>query len=281
MEIKDRFIHHCQWLSCHDFDSLEQNEKGLDVVVGIDMLLVMMFHPPQGVTMIEMMPTYFNTEHHGKKMRRISALQLLEPGPKTHVRGKIMSVSRLIDRHVKFPLCVMGDTIKVEGWHCIPSCPDVVYEQPGKSTWIVNLHTMQLFLNLQFAGAKTDGSMTPIKSFTKIKDPRPVYSDSPVKHIPISKTHTRKKKRSNASEWSVWKCSAKFGKDARRGRDYRSSRTRWKHTHTIILYTFQPTQLASECYAIGYGPNKSTHRRIGVTTNSPTKGRVEMVQLNS
>jgi len=92
-------------LSCHDFDSLEQNEKGLDVVVGIDMLLVMMFHPPQGVTMIEMMPTYFNTEHHGKKMRRISALQLLEPGPKTHVRGKIMSVSRLIDRHVKFPLC--------------------------------------------------------------------------------------------------------------------------------------------------------------------------------
>jgi len=165
-------------LSCHDFDSLEQNEKGLDVVVGIDMLLVMMFHPPQGVTMIEMMPTYFNTEHHGKKMRRISALQLLEPGPKTHVRGKIMSVSRLIDRHVKFPLCVMGDTIKVEGWHCVPCCPDVVYEQPGKSTWIVDLYTMQLLLNLRFSGVKTDGCLAPINSFTQIKDPRSVYSDT-------------------------------------------------------------------------------------------------------
>ena len=97
----------------NDFDSDEQNEKRLDVVVGIDMLLVIVFHPPQGVTMIGMMPTYFSTEHHGKKMRRISALQLLEP--KTHVYGKIMSVSRPIDTHVKFPPCVMGDTIKVEG----------------------------------------------------------------------------------------------------------------------------------------------------------------------
>ena len=61
----------------NDFDSGEQNEKGLNLVLGIEMLLVMMFHPPQGVTMIRMMPTYFSTENHGKKMRRISALQLL------------------------------------------------------------------------------------------------------------------------------------------------------------------------------------------------------------
>jgi len=93
----------------------------------------------------------------------------------------------------------MGDTIKVVGRDCV-LCLDLVYEECGKCTWIIDLHTMQPILNLQFAGAKTDGSMTPIKSFTKIKDPRPVYSDSPVKHIPISKTHTRKKKRSNASE---------------------------------------------------------------------------------
>ena len=97
-------------------------------------------------------------------MRLISALQLLEP--KTHVYGKIMSVFQPIDTHVKFPPCVMDDTIKVEGWHCIPSCPDVVYEQPGKSTWIVNLHTMQLFLNVRFTGVKTDGSLAPINSFT-------------------------------------------------------------------------------------------------------------------
>ena len=97
----------------NDFDSGAQNEKGLDVVVGIDMLLVMVFHPRQGVTMIGMMATYFSTEHHGKKMCRISALQLLEP--KTHVYGKIMMVSWPIDTHVKFPPCVMGDTIKVEG----------------------------------------------------------------------------------------------------------------------------------------------------------------------
>ena len=58
----------------NDFYSGTQNEKGLDVVVGIDMLLVMVFHPPQGVAMIGMMPTYFSTEYHGKKMRFISAL---------------------------------------------------------------------------------------------------------------------------------------------------------------------------------------------------------------
>ena len=72
----------------------------------------------------------------------------------------------------------MGDTIKVEGWHCVPCCPDVVYEQPGKSTLILNLHTMQLFLNLRFAGAKTDGSLAPINSFTQIKDLRSAYSDT-------------------------------------------------------------------------------------------------------
>jgi len=41
----------------NEFNSSEQNEKGLDVVVGIDMLLVMVFHQSQGVTMIGMMPT--------------------------------------------------------------------------------------------------------------------------------------------------------------------------------------------------------------------------------
>jgi len=60
----------------------------------------------------------------------------------------------------------------------IPCCPNVVYEQPGKSTWIVDLHTIQLLLNLRFAGAKTDGSLAPINSFTQIKDPRSVYSDT-------------------------------------------------------------------------------------------------------
>jgi len=94
----------------------------------------------------------------------MSALQLLEP--KTYVYGKIMSVSLAIDTHVKFPPCVMGDTIKVEGWHCVPCCPDVVHEQPGKCTWIVNLHTLQLLFNLRFAGAKTDGSLALINSFT-------------------------------------------------------------------------------------------------------------------
>jgi len=34
------------------FDSVEHNEKESDVVVGIDMLLVMVFHPPQGDPMI-------------------------------------------------------------------------------------------------------------------------------------------------------------------------------------------------------------------------------------
>ena len=168
-------------------------------------------------------------------------------------------------------------------WTGLRFVPGFVYEECSKCTWIVDLNTVQLLLNLWFAGAKTDGSMTrtPIKSFTKIKNPNAVYSDPPVKHTPISKSHTRKQKRRNASECAVWKCSAKFEKVAQGCQNYRSSRTCWKHTHTIILYSFQPTRLASECYAIGYGPKKSTHRRIGVTTNSPTKGQVEMVQLNS
>jgi len=71
-----------------------------------------------------------------------------------------------------------GRYYQVEGWHCVPCCPDVVYEQLGKSTWIVDLHTVQLLLNLRFAGAKTDGSLAPINSFTQIKDHRSVYSDT-------------------------------------------------------------------------------------------------------
>ena len=67
----------------------------------------------------------------------------------------------------------------------------------------------------------------------------------------------------------------------------------WVETAKIVLdilcapatddaynHTFQPTQLASECYAVGYGPNKSTDRRKAVITNSPTKGRVEVVRFN-
>jgi len=94
-----------------------------------------------------------------------------------------MTVSRPIHTNVKFPPCVRGVTIKIEGWHCVPWCRDVVCEQPGKSTWIVtvDLHTIQLFLNLRFAGVKTDGSLAPINSFTQTKDPRSVYSDTDVK----------------------------------------------------------------------------------------------------
>jgi len=54
----------------------------------------------------------------------------------------------------------------------------------------------------------------------------------------------------------------------------------WKHTHTFILHSFHPTRMASEWYALGYDPRKSSHRRIAVTTNSLTKGRVEVEQLN-
>jgi len=82
-----------------------------------------------------------------------------------------------LTRTSNFLPCVMGDTIKVEGWHCVLWCPDVVYEQPGKSTWIVDLHRIQLLLNLRFAGAKTDGSLA-IVFFTQIKDPRFVYPDT-------------------------------------------------------------------------------------------------------
>ena len=37
---------------------------------------------------------------------------------------------------------------------------------------------LQLFLNLQIAGAKTDGSLAPINSFTQIKNLRSMYSDT-------------------------------------------------------------------------------------------------------
>jgi len=137
----------------HDFDCGEQNEKGFDVVVGIDVVLVMVLHPPQGVAMIRIMPKYFSTEHHGNTMRRISALQLLEL--KTLVYGKFMSVSRPIETHVEFLPCAIGDSIRLEGWHCVPCCPDVVYEDPFKYTWIVDLHTMQLLLNLRLVGTST------------------------------------------------------------------------------------------------------------------------------
>jgi len=55
----------------------------------------------------------------------------------------------------------------------------------------------------------------------------------------------------------------------------------WKHTHTFILHTLYPTRPASRCHAVRFCPRTSSRRRIGVTTNSPTKNRVEVVQLNS
>ena len=54
----------------------------------------------------------------------------------------------------------------------------------------------------------------------------------------------------------------------------------WKHTHTCILHTFYPTRPASGCHAVRFCPRTSSHRRMWVTSNSPTKGRVEVIQLN-
>jgi len=54
----------------------------------------------------------------------------------------------------------------------------------------------------------------------------------------------------------------------------------WKHTHTFIRHAFYPTCPASGCHAVRFCPRTSNRRRMGVTSNSPTKGRVEVVQLN-
>jgi len=53
-----------------------------------------------------------------------------------------------------------------------------------------------------------------------------------------------------------------------------------KHTHTFTSHTFYPTRPASRCHAVRFCPRTSSRRRMGVTLNSPTKGRVEVVQLN-
>jgi len=54
----------------------------------------------------------------------------------------------------------------------------------------------------------------------------------------------------------------------------------WKHAHTFILPTFYPTRPASGCHAVRFCPRLSSRQRMGVTLNSPTKGQVEVVQLN-
>ena len=54
----------------------------------------------------------------------------------------------------------------------------------------------------------------------------------------------------------------------------------WKHMHIFILHTFYPTRPASTCHAVQFCPRTSSRRRMEVTTNSPAKERVEVVQLN-
>jgi len=53
----------------------------------------------------------------------------------------------------------------------------------------------------------------------------------------------------------------------------------WKHTHTYTSHAFYSTRSASGCHAVRLCPGTSSRRRMGVTLNSPTKGRVEVVQL--
>jgi len=59
--------------------------------------------------------------------------------------------------------------------------------------------------------------------------------NSEVMPTPISKRRMRTNRRRNASECAAWKSSAKFEKDVSRGRDYRSSRTRWHPKHSPIV----------------------------------------------
>jgi len=54
----------------------------------------------------------------------------------------------------------------------------------------------------------------------------------------------------------------------------------WKHTHTFTSRTFYTTRPASGCHAVRCCPRTSCRRSMGVTLNCPTKGRVEVVQLN-
>jgi len=54
----------------------------------------------------------------------------------------------------------------------------------------------------------------------------------------------------------------------------------WKHTHTFTSHTFYPTHAASGCHAVRFCPQTSSRQRMGATLNSPTKGRVEVLQLS-
>jgi hypothetical protein len=133
--------------------------------------------------MIGIMPSKFVTTNHGKNLRRITTTQLLEPG--TIVHGSIMNVSHPIRTHIEFPPCVMGEKIQVEGWHCVPCCPDVEYESSGKVTWSVELESLKFLLNLRWISAKGDRSKAPIKSLTQIKDSRFVYQDADNKFLVV------------------------------------------------------------------------------------------------
>ena len=54
----------------------------------------------------------------------------------------------------------------------------------------------------------------------------------------------------------------------------------WKHTHTFTSRTFYTTRPASGCHAVRCCPRTSNHRRMGVSLNCPTQGRVEVLRLN-
>jgi len=112
----------------------------------------------------------------------------------------------------------------------------------------------------------------------------------------------------NVSECADVKCSYKIEKGVRRGWDgtsslpvFRTSSQRgpfkysekepchpremgevkplrtevWRRTHTFTSHTLYPTRAASGCHVVRF-----CCRRMGATLNSPTKGRVEVVQLN-
>jgi len=121
---------------------------------------------------------------------------------------------------------------------------------------------------------------------------------------PASKRGMRANTRRYALECADMKTSAMF----ERGRDYRSSRTRWYSEHSpnvgrvyalrkclvraMSLKTREegPQLWNQRCgnigihstgwHAVWYCSRKSNHRRIGVPANSLSKGRVEVVQLN-
>jgi len=60
----------------------------------------------------------------------------------------------------------------------VPYCPDIEFDSSGKVTWYVEVESLQLPLNLRWAGVKGDGSKEPLKSLIQIQDSRFVYEDA-------------------------------------------------------------------------------------------------------